>query len=158
MSAPAAITGDYCDLRFVKGRKVAVIHIEIPIEAAGDFVKACGTPSPATGVPVAIARLKPDAKQAEPVKAEKPQRKWGELSRAEQAGIACTEMRFWRFLSDRAQNKITISNADEAATAVRSICNVCSRAILDNSQTAALAWDSLYSDFQFWLRAPEVVG
>lgn len=157
MNKPAAIQASYADYRRVKGRKVLQLIFEVPLEQAPQVHDVFGEPMPDGSTWVGIARIDPNAK-AEPVKAEKPQRKWGELSRAEQAGIACTEMRFWRFLSDRAQNKITISNADEAATAVRSICNVCSRAILDNSQTAALAWDSLYSDFQFWLRAPEVVG
>lgn len=157
MNDAAVISADYVDLKFIKSRKVCQIVVEIDIDHAQKFVAAFGTPNPATGVPVALARIDPNAK-AEPVKGEKPKRQWGELSRAEQAGIACSEMRFWRFLSERARSAGLITNADEAAIAVRTICGVNSRANLDTRQAAALAWDSLYSDFQYWLHAPEVVG
>lgn len=52
-----AFSGDYTNLKFVAGRKVAQIVIEIPLELATDFVSMFGTPNPAEGTPVAIARL-----------------------------------------------------------------------------------------------------
>lgn len=60
-SAPAdellAAKGDYCGLKFVQGRKVAQVIIEIPIEHANAFVNAFGTPDSANPVKVALARM-----------------------------------------------------------------------------------------------------
>lgn len=145
MAKDAILQGDYTDLKFIKSRKVAVISIEIPIEAATSFVAAFGTPSPATGVPVAIARLQEPAKQ----EAEKPKRSWGQLSRAEQAGIACNEPEFRAFLSSR-NGSIAVVDGMDAAGYVRRFCRVKSRADLDVDQMAAASWDNLYSGFQRW--------
>ena len=57
MSAPAAFSGDYTDLRFVKTRSVCQVVIEIDISQASAFVAAFGAPMPGTGVPVALAKL-----------------------------------------------------------------------------------------------------
>ena len=57
MTAPAAIQGSYCDLRFVKTRSVAQVIVEIPIEAADHFIAAFGVPLPGQEKPVAIALL-----------------------------------------------------------------------------------------------------
>lgn len=42
MSSATAFSGSYCDMRFVKSRKVAQIVVEIPIEQAAAFVAAFG--------------------------------------------------------------------------------------------------------------------
>jgi hypothetical protein len=157
MSAPAAIQGDYTDLRFVKGRKVIQVVIELPIEAGEAFVKAFGTPNPATGTPVALARIVPESeRKKESAVVERPGRRWNELSRAQQAGIACNEKGFWTFLYEKGWN---VSEADHAAEAVRTICAVDTRSRLDvETSGAGKVWDKLYSEYQTWLRAPEVVG
>ena len=63
----AAFSGDYCDLKFVKTRKVAQITIEIPLEHAAAFVAAFGAPDPVNGVPVGFARLQPGSSMVEHV-------------------------------------------------------------------------------------------
>jgi hypothetical protein len=136
----AALSGDYVDLRFIKTRKVCQIVIEIPIEQGNAFVQAFGTPNPATGVPVAIARL-----TAEP-KPEKAKRSWGELSRAEQAGMKCNDVEFSRFIALEYGTKL-----DTTAT-VKWICEVKSRTELDSDEAAGIRWDALYSKFQRWQR------
>lgn len=156
-----AIQGDYCDIKFIKSRKVAVICIEIPIEAAGEFVNAFGTPLPDRTVPVAIARLVPDTglkeKVRESVEHEKSKRNWDELSRAQQAGIACNEKGFWRFLDEAHPYLSSIWNAEAAAEAVRSLCGVASRKDLDSGEASHL-WDSLYDGYRVWLQAPDVAA
>ena len=164
----AAIQGDYCDLKFIKTRKVAVISIEIPIEAATAFVAAFGTPNPATGVPVAIARLteEPKPKKAPGVdvvqdaaefmewiteKPAKPKRSWDQLSRAEQAGIAGNDIEFRRYLTRNYAGN-AIMDQDQAAQEVRNICGVNTRTMLDKDLTAGARWDKLYSDYQMWKR------
>lgn len=58
MLTAAAISGTYADLRFIKTRGVAVISIEVPIEAAHAVLELLGAPRQDRPVWVAIARLK----------------------------------------------------------------------------------------------------
>mgnify|MGYP001613672248 CR=1 FL=1 len=175
MSDQAAISGDYCDLRFVKGRKVAQIIIEIPIEAAGVFVQAFGTPQPDKTVPVALARIHPPRpvctcdlpagsehlpgcpsaptlKQQLAASIEhedtKAKRSWSELSRAQQAGIAANELDFQRFLS--------VGDADSAAQQIRFRCKVGSRREFDAHPTLGKRWDELYSQYRMWMAGARV--
>lgn len=148
MNAPAAIQGDYVDLRFVKGRKVCQIVIEVPIEAGATFVAAFGTPNPATTVPVAIARIDPNAK---PVAAK---RKWDELSIAQQAGIMCEDKRFQTFIAEsipetmgHGEGAIT---AEDAATYVRRKCGVNSRAHIEGKPEATRIFRDLETSFEIW--------
>lgn len=156
MNAPAAIKGDYCDLKFIKTRKVCQITIEIPIEAGASFVAAFGTPNPAQGLPVALARIDPNAKAApEP---EKTKRKWDELSIAQQAGIMCNEKGFQLFIAQHAHDfdgkphePVTV---DDAATYVRRLCGVNSRAFIENSADATRKFRDLKIEYDNWLRVP----
>lgn len=61
----SAITADYAQLKFVQGRKVAQIILEIPIEQGAEFVRMFGTPNPEEGTPVALARLNIARKETE---------------------------------------------------------------------------------------------
>lgn len=149
MTNSAALHGDYVDLKFIKTRKVCQIVVEIPIEQGSAFVQAFGTPNPATGVPVALARLQDAPEQ----KADKPKRQWSELSRAEQAGIACEDRRFWEYLTllgKPGERTPVVQDSEHAARVVRYQCKVNSRANLDHGQMASELWDSLYSDYQRW--------
>lgn len=132
MTDLAAMQGDYTDLKFIKSRKVAVISIEIPIEAATSFVAAFGTPSPATGVPVAIARIDPNGGQ---------QRKGGKL--AQKAGILCNEGAFQKFMG--------VNSAELAAANLRNVCGVASRADLDSDGEAARKFKDLEAEYKAWL-------
>ncbi len=133
MSQPAVIQADYVDLRFVKGRKVAQIVVEIPIEAAGAFVDAFGTPMPDKNVPIALARLN----TADVV--EKP--KGGKL--AQQAGILCGEVAFLHFIQDNYQ----VSDPEDF---VRRRCGVKSRAELDHNSEAARIFHDLRASYNVW--------
>lgn len=138
MTKPAAITGDYTDIRFIKSRKVAVINIEIPIEAAGAFVEAFGTPNPATGVPVAIARMVGPTVS--------PERKGGKL--AQQAGIICQEPAFAKFIEEKYAE---LSPCDPAEF-VRHKCIVHSRADLDHHESAGRRFKDLKLEYEAWLK------
>lgn len=153
MNAPAAIQGDYVDLKFLKSRKVCQIVIEIPIEAGETFVAAFGTPNPATGVPVAIARLDPNAKP------EKARRSWDELSIAQQAGILCCEKDFHKFVGERLfKNKQRTRkdgvNEEEAAWYVRTQCGVNSRADIEGNTEAERKFKDLQTAFDNWPVVP----
>lgn len=150
MNAPAAIQGDYVDLRFIKSRKVCQIVIEVPIEAGATFVAAFGTPNPATTVPVAIARIDPNAKAA----SEKAKRKWDELSIAQQAGIMCNEKGFQKYISEVLHQRQGEVDTDAAATYVRTLCGVNSRAAIEGNETAERKFRALRISYDNWLRVP----
>lgn len=155
MNAPAAMQADYCDLRFVKGRKVIQVVLELPIEAGAQFVSMFGTPDPSKTVPVALARIDPNAKAApEPVK---ERRKWDELSIAQQAGILCAEKGFQTFISERMAPSSVHGNAeittDDAATYVRRLCGVNSRAHIEDKPEALRIFRDLDASYRAWLVA-----
>lgn len=139
MAAPAAMQGDFVDLRFVKGRKVCQVVIEIPIEAGASFVAAFGTPNPAQSVPVAIARL--DMREAA------QERKGGEL--AKKAGILCNEGGFRAFMKE--QNMGAPKTAEEAAECLRTTLNIRSRADIDHDERAATEFKFIESSYRAWL-------
>ena len=152
MTSPAAIQGDYVDLRFIKSRKVCQVVIEIPIEAGEKFVSAFGTPNPSTGVPVALARIDLNAKAApEP---EKTKRKWDELSIAQQAGIMCNEKGFQRYISEAINKRPEDVDTDAAATYVRTLCGVNSRAHIEGNEAAMKKFHALRISYDNWLRVP----
>lgn len=140
MNAPAAIQGDFVDLRFVKGRKVCQIIIEIPIEAGASFVAAFGTPNPATTVPVAIARLGGSQEQ---------ERKGGKL--AQKAGILCSEGAFAVFLTEEGVKNC--KTADDCKEAIYLVCGVNSRVDLDHDGEAAVKFKELEASYKAWLVA-----
>ena len=145
----AAFSGDYCDLKFVKTRKVAQITIEIPIEQAAAFVASFGAPDPAQGVPVAIARLNAQQVQEPPAKERKA---WADLPCSQQAAIRCGETAFWRFLAESLGQ--TVSNSDQAAEVVRGWCKARSRAEFDQTSESRILWRRMEDNYQLWLRVP----
>lgn len=143
----AAIQGDYVDLRFIKGRKVCQAVIEFPIEMGTSFVAAFGTPSPATGIPVAIARLDPNAQH---------ERKGGKL--AQRAGILCNEGAFAKFLYDidvgLGPSVFGGEFDGKPDAALRYMCGVESRADLDHNDKAARKFLDLEASYKAWLSVP----
>lgn len=142
MTVPAAFQGDFVDLRFVKGRKVCQIVIEIPIEAGTAFVAAFGTPDPASTVPVAIARLDLNAK---------PERKGGKLAR--DAGILCSSKAFWTFLKEHPNHGpmiVGIEDEKDAAGIIYDICEIESRIDLDYNEEAAAKFKNLKLEYEAW--------
>ena len=150
MSSATAFSGSYCDMRFVKSRKVAQIVVEIPIEQAAAFVAAFGAPDPAKECPVALARLVAEPKQ------EAPKRKFGDLPASQQAAMRCNEIGFQRFIAERKGDKSGLTLGPLPATDyVRAYCKVNSRAELDKSETASGFWKELDDAYFAWSRGFE---
>lgn len=142
--AHAAIQGDYTDLRFIKSRKVAVISIEIPIEAANEFVGNFGTPSPSTGVPVALARLNT---ATEILPATKQARKMHDLPLPQQAALLCDRDAFARFVLERHSH-------DNPITFIREWCGVPSRGDIKPGSQAAERFHTIKGEFDVWMASP----
>jgi hypothetical protein len=143
---PAAFSGTYSDLKLVKTRSVAVVHIEIPIEQATAFVAAFGMPLPGSERPVALALLKPVA--TEPPANDR--KSWSAMPRAQRAGILCGDTRFQVWATDRAQAEINPETwpgdpKESAAMYIRWRCGVKSRSELDNSDAIATRFDLMES-------------
>lgn len=147
MSAPAAIQGSYADLKFIKGRKVAQVVVEIPIEASDAFLKAFGAPNPAAEVPVALARLM----AGEPEAAERPRRRMHDLPRAQQAGIMASDPVFQAFAKEML--KAFAKSEQGAAEAIRQWCGVTSRSQIEQSASASDAFDRLCDRYAAWKAA-----
>lgn len=152
MTKPAALTGDYTDLRFVKGRKVCIMCIEFPIEAGKQIVEAFGTPLPGTGVPVAIARLQEPTKhdEAEP----RAKQRFDELRLSAQSALRCKEPEFHQFLEDHAARcgypHMRIDSDALAANYLRDTCEISSRSELDKPGLPAERWRVIRDQFEAW--------
>jgi hypothetical protein len=149
MSAPAAIQGTYADLKLIRGRKVAVVCIEIPLEKAEEFVAGFGMPDPAAEKWVAVARLVPEGERQAPPKQAK---RLADLPAAQQAALTCQREAFWRFLRE-SRGARTVNSEEEAAAFVRDFCQVNSRSQLGINAKAQTRWHLLLSSFDDWMRS-----
>lgn len=139
MSAPAAISGDFCTFRHVQGRKVLQIVIEVPAEAASAVFAALGMPGGGEGIPVALARLTADAKPLAKQEAPKERRRFSELPYSQQAAMRCQELGFQNWLG-------TVSVMD-ASSVVRLRCGVTSRADIIKGTPAGNMWEAIEADY-----------
>jgi hypothetical protein len=150
-----AFSGDFVDIKFIKGRKVCQIWIELPIEAGTQFIHIFGAPDPSKNVQCAIAKLDPTAKSAavtaKPTSMieEKPKKKWDELSLTQRAGILCEEGGFQMFLKEEYPKYWELCNGD-VAEVVRQICEIQSRAELDTNNQAGNIFTDLEAEYRAW--------
>lgn len=146
MTDAAIIEAEYVEWKMVKTRKALQLIFEVPLEHQALVQAALGTPMPDTSTPVAIARLRLAPTRAEiaqvaPAELEPPHKP---KSLAQIAGIICNEPAFWKY--------IAVGSADEAAEYVRGHCNVSSRAALDHNPDAAMAFRTLRTDYDLWMK------
>jgi hypothetical protein len=97
-----------------------------------------------------IAALKHDATEVEPER-----RNWRDVQPSAQAAMRCDQPEFWAFLREEKVQHVTTK--DDAATAVRKICHVNSRAHFNTTEHGMKAWYSLDSEFEAW-KAKERIG
>lgn len=159
MNKPAIFAGAYCDMKFIRSRSVAQVIVEIPIERSADFIAAFGAPSPGAEVPVALARIDPNAEKAAPEPRKpsgeaEPRRKFASLSLAQQAGMRCADKDFQRFLAERnGASDMVATDAESTAQTVREICQVGSRSDIRAENVSGAIWQNLEADFQEWKHA-----
>jgi hypothetical protein len=147
---PAAIRGTFADFRLIKGRKVAQLVVELPIEEADAALATLGgLPQPAAERWVALAALN--------VTSIKPQekRRFEELKSAMQAGIRCSVPAFWRFIGENFTFRAAPVSEEDAADFVRKYCGVSSRSALNLDPKAAAKWQELDARYMLWLREPQ---
>lgn len=92
---------------------------------------------------------RPCPRLAAPEKAPEPEKPSHKYS--QQAALACDDARFRAFLDERyAPEADPFKTADEAAEAVRYICQVESRAKFDTDEAAASRWRRVHTEFLKW--------
>lgn len=160
MTDRAAIMGSLVDVRNIGVHKSVKLTIHVPEEQAVMVINAFGWPTGVDPVPVAIARLSPEAKEREPVQESNPpvraRKSWDELPPPQQAAIRCNEPAFQKFLQEkfRARWKILSgTDAENAAELVRVLCKVESRSQLTIGSRAATQWHVLDSEYKLWMQA-----
>lgn len=166
MSDAAIIRGTFADFKLIKGRKVAQVVIEVPIEEADAALRALGgVPMPHLDRWCAVALLRdgaaapPLADRPMPVEPEatapsitKAGRIWREIEFSQQAGILSADDDFQRWIgvppgiSGSPALEASASTA-AAAALIRERCGVASRAELDRDPDAAERWIKLSHDF-----------
>lgn len=141
---PAAIMASLVDVRNIAAHRCVRLEIHVPVEQASLVMAAFGWPTAADPVPVAIARLNPEKGASE--------KRWEDLSPAQQAGMRCAEKPFMGFLLETIAREKGGLDEEGAAEAVRAYCHVMSRADIGKTEHSLSAWRRLDADYQFWLR------
>ena len=160
----AVFRGTYSDWKPVKTRRVIQIVFEVPWEAHDEAYQALGgMPDPSTERWFGIARIREvpapslsgvsSSGEREPVSdpglaTERGRRKFNELTYAQQAGLRCNDAIYRAFLREAWAAKAT--NADEAAEAIREICQVESRKDIRADTVAEEIWLALEHQFSTW--------
>jgi hypothetical protein len=169
MSDLSATMGTFSDFKIIRGRKVAQVIVEIPLEQADEALrKLGGIPNPAEerwiGLALLTLGVRPSVQQLESSRLEPKQlpapKKWGDLPLSQQAAIRCNEPDFQQFLAEhrtlgeewgRAAREFDLES-DAAASVVRYVCQVPSRAEITTNQLAAKRWRQLDDEFFRWSR------
>ena len=140
-----AVLATFSDFKIVKGRKVAQLILEVPLEGAQAALEALGgVPQPDSAQWVGIAPVDPDKAQKP---AEKP--KGGRL--AMRAGILCGDLRFAVFVMEK-YNPPRGTEMDVTEW-LRVHCGVKSRADLDHNEGAGEKFMDLEWLYRDWLRS-----
>lgn len=160
----SAIQATFSDFKLVRGRKVAMLVFEVPIEAADAALDTLGgLPRPDQEAWCGIARINPakavekhvsePPTQSSPAPVEKIRRRFNTLPLPTQCAMKCEEPAFWKFLSEvYAANEI--SDPETAASYVRRHCGVQSRKEIIEGSEPAEYWLALAGEFDLWMRAP----
>lgn len=145
----AAITADFSDLRTVKTRKVVQLIFEISAENAKHALDVLGFPSSDRPIPVAIAKLMPEAKRENPdakaryASASDPERA------VARAGMLSSDRAFqeWMHRSEGPQPPSFPSTEAGAAAFIRKECGVVSRSEIATSTDALGRFLALETEF-----------
>lgn len=73
---------------------------------------------------------------------------WREVQPAAQAGIRCADESFRKYL--RTEHGKNVTTPDEAAEAIRAMCNIKSRSELSSNHKARALWHSIDSSYREW--------
>lgn len=151
---PAAMLGDYVDLRFMPGLKSARVFIDIPIEEANRFLKMFNAPDRAAPVKVAIARMAEKAVEEEGAHAPEDARQgrgWDTMRRSAKAAVKLTDKAFKAWLVDTYwTGKEEVGDYDGL---LKRALGITSKKELDVDGPKAVAFDRMLASFDYRDRA-----
>jgi hypothetical protein len=169
MTDARAILCDFTDFKRVATRNTFQLIFELPLEQAEEAIKLLGNPLPGKTLKCGIARVSSPIAQRQstrtvqrdamdagstPVGEPKEKTKWQKLRPSAQAALRCQEPEFWDYLEAEFPAHWHQADPPEpdvlAATIVRDMCGVRSRAELDRDDQAALAWADIDHRYQDW--------
>lgn len=134
----AAFTAEFADFKLIKGRKVVVICLEIPLEQADKALAVLGgIPNPAESRHVAVARL-----ETQPTKVEKPAR---ERLTSERAAWLCKDASFMEWFLAKYPRR---HPQQDSVDTFRIYLGVKSRSELDTNPEARARFESLEREYQ----------
>src|SRR6185437_4140736 len=156
MTKLAAISASLVDVRNIAAHKCVRLEIHVPAEQAGMVLDAFGWPTAVDPVPVAIARLESQKPASDAGTSNssafvrrKERRNFSDLPLPQQAALRCGDMEFREFLREEFDS--SVNDERDAATTVRLICGVGSRAELGITDSPAeRGWQELDAQFQQW--------
>lgn len=149
MTQAKPIKATFADFKIIRGRKVAQLCFEVPLEAADEALGSLGgLPRPDSEKWFGIVALDLSKPASEPEKARTPFR---DLPPAQQAAMRCNEPDFQRFMGSRGDGGFEVSK-DAATFMVRDYCGVVSRGDLNADPLAAARWRALDTDYFAWQR------
>jgi len=147
-----AILATFSDLRIVKGRKVAQLTFELPIERVDEALSTLGgVPRPDQERWCGIAPIDPSAARA-PVEEPRPKPR----SLAQRVAMVCQEPAFAKYLAEKHPNMWNRCRED-AADFVRDWCGVASRSEIVEESKAHRAWRTLHENYLVWRDHPGLV-
>lgn len=143
----SALMGSFADFKLIRGRKVAQVIVEVPIEQADLALSVLGgLPQPHTERWIALARLNPsvatDQGEEEPVSrpsSPATRQAWQDMKPSQQSALRCRDRAFIDWLG--------MGGSDETAMRVREICGVTSRKELDTNHASRVLWHQLDRHF-----------
>jgi len=97
------------------------------------------------------------AAPAVPLERARPGKRWSEMKLGQQAAIRCGEPAFWKYLSEKCDYP-AVDSKDDAAQAVRELCNVATRRDIGADEFSTQAWKNLDDGYYIWQRFPEVAA
>ena len=155
MNKPAAVMGDYVDMRFLPGLKCARLAIDIPIEKANEFLSMFGAPDRASPVKVVVGRyVAPVAEPSSGVSRAEPEGK-KVYTRSQIAALKCQDMAFSLWMQEE-YDAITMKYFHTAKDipeitdrTLKEVLGIQSKRELDTNPEKAEAFDKLLTSFDY---------
>jgi hypothetical protein len=170
MSEAAVFKGGIVAMKNVGYDASIHLTVALPQELGAAVIAAFGWPTTRSPIPVAIARLEDAAAQPKGQKEDElpdvndgedyanrgrlpGQRRFNDLSPAEQAGIICKEEEFREFLRTTVPYKAvaSFSKGWQPEDLVRDACGVTSRTYIREDNEAGRQWRIILERYRRWL-------
>lgn len=164
MNDKVAVMGDYVDIKWLHGLKVARVYVEIPIEESDRFIELFKRPDKASPVKVVIARLAEDVAEPLPSAAQaastptaptevKTRTPFRDMPRSQQAALKCQDGGFQEWIKRKyytAWHEVPLCDEEPENAAnetLKAVCGIKSKKDLDAEGPSSRMWDQLRATF-----------